>query len=84
LVDLYSFAFLLVGLWFAVDSVGPSLAWLHLSMVGSASDAALSPEQKSKFFTLFQYLVKLGLGLALIFAGRNFALRLLRRQTAQI
>jgi hypothetical protein len=78
--DLYTFAFLLVGLYFAVDSFGPSLTWFHYSVRQSASDAALSPQQQTNFYTLFKYLVKLFLGLTLIFNGRKFATKLIKRQ----
>jgi len=78
--DLYSFAFLLVGLYFTVDSFGPTLTWLHFALRHSSSDAPLSQQQQANFYTLFKYLVKLLLGLALIFKGRNLSDRLLKRQ----
>ena len=80
--DLYSFAFLLVGLYFAVDSFGPTLTWLHYALRHSSSDAPLSQQQQANFYTLFKYLIKLLLGLALVFKGRNLSDRLLRRQNA--
>lgn len=80
LVDLYTFAFLLVGLYFAVDSFGPSLTWFHYSVGRSSSVAGLSPQQQANYYTLFKYLVKLFLGLALIFNGRKFATKLIKRK----
>jgi hypothetical protein len=80
LADLYTFAFLLVGLYFAVDSFGPALAWFHYSLRQSSSVAALSQQQQTNYYTLFKYLVKLFLGLALIFNGRKFATKLIKRQ----
>jgi hypothetical protein len=80
LSDLYSFAFLLVGLYFAVASFGPTLTWLHYSVRESSGAAALSPEQKTNFYTLFKFAVKLLLGLALVFNARKLANRLIKRQ----
>jgi len=78
--DLYCFAFLLVGLYFAVDSLGPSLTWLHYSLQESSTAVELSTQQKTNFYTLFKYLIKLLLGLMLIFKGRKFANRLIKHQ----
>jgi hypothetical protein len=80
LSDLYTFAFLLVGLYFAVDSFGSSLAWFHYTLRQSSSVAALSQQDQVNYYTLFKYLVKLFLGLALIFNGRKFATKLIKRQ----
>ena len=80
LSDLYTFVFLLVGLYFAVDAFGPSLSWFHYSLRQSSSYAALSQQQQINYYTLFKYLVKLFLGLALIFNGRKFATKLIKRQ----
>jgi len=82
--DLYTFAFLLVGLYFAVDSFGPSLTWLHYSIRQSSANAALSPQQQTNFYTLFKYLVKLSLGLALIFNGRKFATKFIKRHNEKV
>lgn len=79
LFDLYSFAFLLTGLYFALDSLGPSLTWLHYSVSQSSSVFPLSPQQQGNYYTLFKYLVRLILGLALIFNGRKFATKLIKR-----
>ncbi len=80
LSDLYAFAFLLVGLYFAVDALGPSLAWLHFALRSSGSDAPLSLEQKANYYALFGHLTKLVFGLALIFNNRRFAVKLLKKQ----
>jgi hypothetical protein len=80
LADLYAFAFLIAGLYFAVDSLGPSLTWLHYSLRQSSAAAPISLEQKANFYTLFKYLLRLLLGLALIFNGRKFTAKLIKRQ----
>ena len=78
-LDLYTFAFLLTGLYFAVDAFGPSLTWFHYVLSKSSSEAGVTLQQKGNFYTLFTYLVKLFLGLALIFNGRKFAAKLIKR-----
>jgi len=81
LSDLYTFAFLLVGLYFTVEGFGPSITWLHYSLRQSSSaGATLSQQQLANFYTLFKYLAKLGLGLVLIFNGRRFAIKLIKHQ----
>lgn len=82
LLDLYSFGFLFIGLYFAVDNFGPALSWLHYAVTHSATEANLSPDQKSNFYTLFKYLVKLILGLALALNGRKLGAKLVRRDSA--
>jgi hypothetical protein len=80
LSDLYTFAFLLVGLYFTVEGFGPSMTWLHYSLRQSSADAPLSEQQLANFYALFKYLAKLGLGLVLTFKGRSFAIRLIKHQ----
>ncbi|MEP6669703.1 MAG: hypothetical protein ABJF10_11155 [Chthoniobacter sp.] len=80
LLDLYSFAFVLIGLSCIAESIGPSFTWLHYAITQSSSTAALTPDQKSNFYTLFKYLVKLIIGLALTFQARHLAIKLLKRQ----
>lgn len=82
LLDLHSFGFLLIGLYFAIDNFGPSLTWLHYALLRGATEANLSPDQKSNFYTLFKYLVKFFLGLGLVLNGRKLGARLIRRYHA--
>lgn len=81
LFDLYSFAFLIVGLYFALDSLPPSITWFHYAFSQSSSEGSLSPQQQGNFYTLFKYLAKCILGFAFIFNGRKFASRLIKYQT---
>ncbi len=80
LVDLYRFAFLLTGLYFAVDSFGSCLTWLHFSVTQSSSEARITPQQTGNYYTLFKYLVKFVLGLVLTLNGRKLAIRLIKHQ----
>lgn len=81
LLDLYSFGFFLIGLYAAVDNFGPSLTWLHYAVTQSSPEGRLNPQQQSNFYTLFTYLVKLIIGLALVFNGRKLGTKLLRRDS---
>jgi hypothetical protein len=81
LVDLYSFAFLMTGLYFAVDSLGPTLTWLHYNMqVRGYAASSSSNLQLQSYYSLFRYLSKLIIGTVLVFSGRKFAMRLIRYQ----
>jgi hypothetical protein len=82
LLDLYSFGFLLIGLYVAIENIGPTLTWLHYALVKSSGEARLNEQQQSNFYTLFSYLVKLVISLSLIFNGRRLAARLMRRYHA--
>jgi len=82
LLDLYSFGFLLIGLSVAIENIGPTLTWLHYSLMKSGGEGRLNEQQQSNFYTLFSYLVKLIVGFALIVNGRRLAARLMRRYHA--
>jgi len=84
LLDLYNFAFLLIGLYFAVDSFGPSLTWFHYALTQSSSYGTLTPQQQGNFYTLFKYLIKLFLGIALVFNGRKFSSKILKYQNKAV
>ncbi|EDY18161.1 hypothetical protein CfE428DRAFT_4297 [Chthoniobacter flavus Ellin428] len=82
LLDLYSFGFFLVGLYVAVTNFGPSLTWLHYTLSHSSTEGRLTPQQEGDFYTLFKYLVKLIVGLALVLNGRKLATKLIKRYHA--
>jgi hypothetical protein len=77
-LDLYSFAFVFLGLYFILTSIAPALDWLHyylgISAVGSQS------ESQSSFYTLASYLVTLTAGLVALLAARRWARKLLARE----
>jgi hypothetical protein len=77
-LDLYSFAFVFLGLYFILTSVAPALNWLHyylgVSTVGSQS------ESQSSFYTLASYLVTLTAGLLALLPARRWARKLLARE----
>jgi len=78
--DLYRFAFVLVGLYFAVFAFGPSIEWICYSVSRSSSEAGLTGQQQSDYYTLFRYLATLLLGIMLVLNARNFANRLVKRE----
>lgn len=81
LLDLYSFGFLLVGLYVAIENIGPTMTWIHYALIKSAGEGRLNEQQQSNFYTLFSYLVKLIIGLALVFNGRKLGTKLVRRDS---
>ena len=76
--DLYSVAFVCIGLYYAVGSFGNTLNWLHFAVTQSSTSAALSPEQHMNFYSLFQCLSELFIGLVLVFRARRLSARLLK------
>ena len=74
-LDLYSFAFVFLGLYFILTSIAPALSWLHYflrtSAVGSQS------ESQSSFYDLASYLVTLIAGVLALLPARRWARRLL-------
>ena len=81
LLDIYSFAFLFLGLYFALDALPPSLTWFHFTIMQNAPGANLAAQQQGNFYTLFKYVAKCLLGFSLIFNGRKFAIKLIQFQT---
>ena len=81
LLDLYSFGFFLIGLYVAINNFGPALTWLHYAVTQSPGEARLNPQQQSNFYTLFNYLVKLIIGLGLVFNGRKLGTKLIQRDS---
>lgn len=77
-LDLYSFAFVFLGLYFILVSIAPALNWLHYflrtSAVGSQS------ESQSSFYSLAAHLVTLTAGVLTLLPARRWARRLLVRE----
>jgi hypothetical protein len=78
--DLYSFGFVLVGLICVLESLGPSITWLHYTVTHPSPSGILTEQQKQNFYTLFKYLLELIIGLALTFNSQKLAAKLLKRQ----
>ena len=79
LLDLYSFAFMCIGLNCIVEGAAPSLSELYYALIQASSTGALTPEQKANFYTLFNSLTSLIIGLGLTLNARKLATRLLKR-----
>jgi hypothetical protein len=78
LYDLYSLAFVGVGLFYAAGSLGPSLSWLFYALSQSGGESALSQQDKVNYYQFFQCLADLAIGLFLVLKARHLASRLLR------
>jgi hypothetical protein len=77
-LDLYSFAFVFLGLYFILISIAPALNWLHYYL--GISTAGSQSESQSSFYTLASYLVTLTAGLVALLAARRWARKLLTRE----
>ena len=78
LPDLYSVAFVCVGLYYCVGSFGFVLTWLHFALTQSSSEAALTPKQQENFYNLFQTISSFLIGLILVLRARRLSARLLK------
>lgn len=77
-LDLYSFAFVFLGLYFILTSIAPALNWLHYFLTTSA--AGSQAESRSSFYDLASYLVTLIAGILALLPARRWARRLLTRE----
>jgi hypothetical protein len=74
-VDLYSFAFVFLGLYFILTSIAPALNWLHYFLRTSAVGS--QAESQSSFYELASYVVTLAAGVLTLVPARRWARRLL-------
>jgi hypothetical protein len=74
-LDLYSFAFVFLGLYFLLTSISPALNWLHYFLRTSAGGS--QSESQSSFYSLASYLVTLTAGVLTLLPARRWARRLL-------
>jgi len=76
LQDLYAFAFVFLGLYFVLSSLGDSLNWLQYWFYFTASHGDSDPERKKSFYGLSRPLITLVAGFLCILSGRKWAKRL--------
>jgi hypothetical protein len=79
LEKLYRFAFLFVGLYFAVSSLAPTLTWAYYTFSLAASSAGAGRDQQRSLYQLFDPAITLAIGLACIFNGSRWATSLIQR-----
>lgn len=73
--DLYSFAFVFLGLYFILSSIAPALIWLHYSLTMSAVGS--SSESERSFYALATPLIGLIAGFMALLPAQRWARRLL-------
>ncbi|MFA5148230.1 MAG: hypothetical protein WC491_03785 [Candidatus Omnitrophota bacterium] len=77
LQDLYSFAFVFLGLSFVLGAIGPIFNWLHYWFVVGASSISESDQNMAKsFYTLSQYGIQIAAGFVSMIYARRFAKKL--------
>jgi hypothetical protein len=74
-LDLYSFVFVFLGLYFILTSIAPALDWLHYFLTTSAGGS--QSESQSSFYNLASHLVTLTAGVVTLLPARRWARRLL-------
>jgi hypothetical protein len=78
-LDLYSFAFVFLGLYFILSSVPPTLTWLHYPLSRSAIGS--TGESQSSFYRLASPLLSLIAGVFALVPARRWARRLLAQDS---
>jgi hypothetical protein len=76
LQDLYSFAFVFLGLYFVLSSLGDALNWLQYWFVFNASHGDSDPERKRSFYGMSRSLITLVAGFLCLLYGKKWAKRL--------
>lgn len=74
--DLYAFAFVFRGLYFALSSVADSLNWFHYFLRANSGTPLLPSEQMPSYYSLSRPLITLIAGLVCLFPGRRWARKL--------
>jgi hypothetical protein len=80
LEDLYRFAFVFLGLYFALSSLAPVLTWAHYTFSVAATVPSGSLEERRSLYRLFDPLITMGVGIACVMKGRQWTRRLLDRE----
>ena len=77
LEDLYTFAFVFLGLYFVLSSIAPSLNWIHYFLaVGSLPNPVA--DQRKSVYQLSSSLITLFAGFTVMLPTRRWARRLVR------
>jgi len=81
LEDLYSFAFLFLGLYFVLTSFAASINWVHYFLsVNGQTTGRMPPQDRQNLYQLSQHLVTLIAGFAAMLPSRRWAQKLIRLQ----
>ncbi len=77
LEDLYRFAFVFLGLYFALSSLAQVLTWAHYTFSVAATTPSGNLEQRRSLYYLFDPLITLGAGVTCMLKGRLWTRKLL-------
>ncbi len=76
--DLYCFAIVFLGLYFALASVGDVINWLHYYFINAAQTSlSYSQRQPPNYYGMSQSLITLIAGLTCFFKGKSWAGKLI-------
>jgi hypothetical protein len=78
--DLYSFAFVFLGLYFILSSIAPALDWLHYFLTISGRGAGQEPHVRKSFYDLASPLITLIAGFTTLLPANRWARRLLKME----
>ena len=74
--DLYAFAFIFLGLYFTLSSLGNTLSWLYYTFLTALSHTSLDPTRKQSLYNLARPLITMIGGLICLFCARRWANKL--------
>jgi hypothetical protein len=80
LEDLYRFAFVFLGLYFALSSLAPTLTWAHYTLAQAATSAGRTVVEQRSPYGLLSPAITLAAALACIFKGPEWARKLAQKE----
>jgi hypothetical protein len=78
--DLYSFAFVFLGLYFILSSIAPALNWLHYYFAIASRTTGQGPEIRKSFYDLASPLISLIGGFIALLPANRWARKLLKME----
>ena len=80
LEDLYRFAFVFLGLYFALSSLPPTLTWAHYAFSVASTSSGATGEQQQSLYALFDPAITFAAGLVCMLKGPRWATLLARQE----
>ena len=81
--QLFSTAFLALGLYFALNSFAKVFSWIHFFTINKSPDYGFHHEQAPSYYELTEGLLTLAAGIALILTAQTWARKLTRKPNSE-
>jgi len=76
---LFATAFVVLGLYFSLDSFAHVFSWAHFFAVNKSDDYGFHQEEAPSYYELAEALMTLGAGVALVLASKKWAAKLTKK-----